>query len=363
MMSINKLNYAGARGTVRDHWMKMKGMKQWYTGILALFTLFSCFSVKTLAQNGVGDPQTNQENTSPNFEYDPDQANNPLHITYRAPDNTTAIQACAGERLIYRVEAQDKYDRKRQIGTTAWSQIPGVGPYQIKLYTSAGGTFDSATGPTSEVISGLASGNVNLYISSTWNGTAITVTAIIQDLAPNPVPAPDTGTTKDSDVTLHWTINPRSGGVPTRMYQVAPAVFNQWTPATAHYIYRMDPVPPHYQGQTVLESFGATLAVFTMADLEPGWKTAHPTLTTPNMVCQFLFDSGGNSSFVIDGSDQIYDQHGGFGDTIAFTAAAWASGIGYILPQTYSACNHNLGSYSIERRWQNGNITVRKTGP
>ena len=203
---------------------------------------------------------------------------------------------------------------------------------------------------------------MNLYISNTWNGTAISVTTLIQDLAPNPVPSPDIGTTKDSDLALYWTINKRSTA-PISMKQVFPTTFNQWIPDTALYYYQMTPVPPHYQGQTVLESFGATSAVFSMTDLDPIWRASHPTLTTPNQVCQYLFSSGSDGTFVIDANDEIKDQHGGFGPTDAFTATALSNGIGYTLPQTYSACTTSLGSYIIERHWQNGNITIRKTGP
>jgi len=326
-----------------------------------------------------------QQNTAPKianvtapWQYDPDSGTNPLAWMYESPDPSFgAIQACSGEPILVDMMATDRFDRKRLKGSTgAWTAIAGVGPYQIVLNTSADASFDSATGSTSKIVPGLKTGNILLYIHKNWPGQPITVTATLQDLAPNPVIAPDIGTTKDPNLVQTWTITKR-GIAPTGMHQILPKPpYNDWyvtfvselnmvTPA--YYTYQMDPVPPHYKGQSVLESFGASGAVFTMADLTPAFKSGHPSLVTPSQVSAFLFNSGDNSSFVIDADDTITDTHPGFGnnngDISMFTAAAQTSGIGYTLSQTYSACGTTIGSYVIERQYKNGITSVRKTGP
>ena len=75
-------------------------------------------------------------------------------------------------------------------------------------------------------------------------------------------------------------------------------------PAPALYTYEGTPhLPPpgtpSYENQTVLESFTATTALgFTMADLDPTWKAANPTLNTPDKVAAYLWDAGGNGTLV-----------------------------------------------------------------
>lgn len=42
------------------------------------------------------------------------------------------------------------------------------------------------------------------------------------------------------------------------------------------------PGRPCYQSQSVLETFSPIFAVFTMGDLTDAFKTANPSLTTPD---------------------------------------------------------------------------------
>jgi hypothetical protein len=296
--------------------------------------------------------------------YDPDQTDNPLKKTYAAPYDTVGdIQACAGEELLFNIEATDAADRRKPKNTEKWEAItPGAGPYRITLNTAAGALWDNKNGAGQKVVNSLTTGNLHLWIDKEWKGDkAITVTAKIEDLAPA-AKDPDSGSTADTAVMLTWNIVKR-GKAPTGMHQTDPADVNKPRDSPAVYTYRMDPVPPHYQGQTVLETFQPVTANFKMEDLTDDWKKANPTLTTPDQVAVFLYGTSNNGTFVIDGSDSISDQHGGFGDVSPFTAAAQKAGIGYTKPQTYSVCGTTIGTYSIKRLYTDGKVTITKTGP
>ena len=127
------------------------------------------------------------------------------------------------------------------------------------------------------------------------------------------------------------------------------------------------PGRPNYENQTVLESFANTRALgFTMADLRATWKTAHPTLNTPDKVANYLYGTSNNGTFVFNNRDRMSDQHGGFGTTSPFEAAALSrpAGVGYQKNQTYTCSTTAIGSALIERRYTTTRgIEVRKTGP
>ena len=312
-------------------------------------------------------PTPPPDNGAAGTEYDPGDG---ISVKYAAPVvGVGNIGVSPGETVIFRVNASDS-DRSRPVGGTTWTPFSGAGPYKITLTSSAGANF-----PGNSQFGSLLTGNVNLVVNPGWTGAnPITVTATIEDDA-SPAVAPNQGTTKDPNVVLTWTLVKRAGPAPTGMHQISPATFNQWRPAPAVYWYLMDPEinppgRPNYEGQSVLETFGAiTASGFTMTDILPSWRTDpnHPeraALTTPDKVAAFLWNSGGNSSFRINNQDQIGDQHDGFGDTSPFTVPGLAAGVGYILPQTYSCGGNAIGHYTIERNTTDGTtIQVRKSGP
>jgi hypothetical protein len=301
-------------------------------------------------------------------EYDP---GDPYNVRYSVPLVKNNIQASAGEKLIFGVQASDK-DRKRPIGTAAWTVIdPGTGPYEIEYQVDRDADFLTAgSGNKKHIDPTLQSRNIYLFIENSWRGRTITVTATIKDKA-LPATPPDIGTTKDADHTITWTIIGRANACPTGLKRVA-GPGQVWTPAPARYTYEAmpeinPPGRPNYENQTVLESFANTKANgFTMADLKAAWKAAHPTLNTPDKVANFLYGVSNNGTFVFNNRDRITDRHDGFGTTSPFEPVALnrASGVGYQKDQTYSCAGTSIGACLIERRYSTvSGIRVRKSEP
>jgi hypothetical protein len=304
----------------------------------------------------------------PGKEYDKETA---IVVTYSAPLVKNNIKVSPGETVLFNVRSTDK-DRQRCKTGGAWTDIdPGPGPYEIKWTITGEAEFDAAgSGKTTKTTTGLSSGNVTMVVKAAWDGTGnIAVEAKIVDNAPNPVAAPDIGTTKDDDSPINWTFIKRVR-CPESTEETAPGTpFNQWRASPASYSYIMNPdvAPagrPDYEKETILETFGNVTAVgFTMDDLTEAWKTANPMQNTPDKVAVFLWNSSNNGTFVVDANDKIHDRHGGFGDVSPFTDAAKARGFGYIKPQQYKCNGNTIGTYSIEREYKGGTIRIRKTGP
>lgn len=294
-----------------------------------------------------------------------------FNVAYSVPLAKNNIEASAGEEMIFGVNASDR-DRKK-IGAGAWANYDGTGPYQVKYDVVGDAEFDlKGSGLSSHTDNSLRSRNIRLFIKNTWTGNNdITVKATIKDLEASAV-APDTGSAKDPDKVITWIIKKRSSLVPTGLKRVrgAGAV---WSPAPSSYVYQGTPdviiprIGPHYENQTVLESFSNTEARgFTMSDLKDTWKTANPGLNTPNKVAVFLYGTSNNGTFVFNRNDQIGDRHSGFGQTSPFKATAFsdADGVGYIKTQEYSIGGVVIGTATIERRKTDANgIEVRKTEP
>ncbi|MDE3195421.1 MAG: hypothetical protein KGN84_03700, partial [Acidobacteriota bacterium] len=268
-------------------------------------------------------------------------------------------------------------DRKRRRGTANWTDFQGTGPYTVTLTITGGpASWDSkGSGTTVKTFNSLETGNVFLFADDMWpDGQTITVVAKAVDNAPNPAP-PDVGSTKDADFSLTWTIVKRTQ-CPTTMTTNANACNgcgppNVFRANPALYAYDMGPalppplIFPYYANQTILESFSAVSAYqFTLASLLPAFKMSNPTLTTPDAVANFLFGTGNNGTFVIDNQDRIYDQHGRPAlQTGVFTVDALNTGVGYVLPQTYSCGPNAVKSYTITTLYQGANITINKSGP
>lgn len=294
-----------------------------------------------------------------------------INITHAVP-LVRNIQASKGEQLIFGVVEANDSDRQRSTGAGTWIAYTGVGPYETKYTVSGDAEFDSVGSGTTEVVrNSLTSTNIYLFIENSWNGRQdMTVTATIKDKVPNPT-APDTGSAKDPDVTITWTIKKRRAPCPTGLRKVSGSGA-VWAAAPASYGYEATPDRPpvgrpDYEGQTILESFGTITALgFTMNDLTTAWKTAHPGLTTPDQVAASIWNAGENGTFAFDNQDQIYDQHSGFGAKSPFKASAFtdADGVGWRLPQTYSCAGTTIGTATIDRRYTTANgAEIRKTGP
>jgi hypothetical protein len=294
------------------------------------------------------------------------QPGDPIQMKTEIPWNA-ALQASAGERIIFNVEYTDK-DRRRH-GTGPWTDIPGgEGPFELRFVATNGRFDNAASGARRKTIAGLRSGNADLFIDAAWDGRSpVTVTLTVVDLAVAKS-APDNGTTKDPDYVHTWTISSRARAHPTSM-ACDSGNFGSDQPAPAVYQYIMNPEinppgRPSYQGQSVLESFHPITANFAMNDLTDVFRAAHPALTTPDQAARFMNPGSNNGTFVINGTDHIADRHGGFAlPTGSFKPAVLTSGIGFTLPQDYSCAGTVIGSYTIRRTYKGGNISVNKSGP
>ena len=309
------------------------------------------------------------------MEYDPDtpisdqpDAIHPFSVSIPLVQNN--IKVSPAEKVIFNEDLGDT-DQKRRHGTAAWTEFDGTGPYTVTLSISGAASWDTQDGGSkTKVINSLSTSNAYLYTDTNWpQNTTITVTSTARDLAA-PIPAPDLGTVLDPNFALTWTIVKRHQ-CPTSMATTTGAT-GVFRPVRADYTYTMGPpliplAPPFYQNETILESFGTVTAYsFTMADLTPAFKTANPLLTTPDMVAVFLWGgSGSNGTFVVDANDTITDGHGrpNFVNNNTFTAAAFARGVGYVLPQTYSCGPNAIQNYTITTLYTNGIPTVNKSGP
>jgi len=205
----------------------------------------------------------------------------------------------------------------------------------------------------------------------TLAGATITATAKVKDKA-LPAAPPDIGTTADTDHVITWTIIGRRNPCPTSLNQVA-GPGPGWVSEPAIFTYEgmpeiNPPGRPNYENQTILESFSNTRAngAFTMADLKPSWKAAHPTLNTPDKVAVYLYDVTSNGTFVFDNRDRISDQYRGFGDTTPYESAALGrpTGVGYTQDQTYSCASTSVGLVVLDARYTTTRgVEFRKTGP
>ncbi|MBK7174002.1 MAG: hypothetical protein IPH84_12375 [Bacteroidales bacterium] len=300
-----------------------------------------------------------------------------ITVDYSVPLVNSDIQASEGEKMIFGVEGADTDRRKGRTPSAggsptapAWTNIPGTGPYETRYQVSGDAEFNSSGSRLQQLVfSSLETRNTYLFIKGNWDKKRITVTATLKDKAPATA-APASGSTRDRDKVIRWTILPRKNPAPTGLKRVQ-GPGSAFSPAPVSYGYEATPpLPPRrpsYLNQTVLESFSNTRALFfTMADLRPEWKAAHASLDTPDKVAIHLYGTSNNGTFVFDHHDRIYDRHSGFGDTSPFTDAALArsSGIGYSKRQVYSCGGRSVGTALIERRINDASgIQVRKTGP
>ena len=297
----------------------------------------------------------------------------PAQDPANGPDSSS-VQVSAGEQVLFNVSASDK-DRKRVSPSGPWVESDGAGPYEIDFKITGDAEFDSVGSKiTSKQIASLKSRTVPLFIQSTWDSkTAITITATVKDNAPAVV-APDIGSVKDADKVYTWNFVARIKTCPTSLKKIDGPAASAWTKTAGQYSYLAmpdlgKPGRPDYQGQTVLEQFGAVSALgFSMSDLDPTWLTANPSLTTPDQVATFLWGSGLNGTFVFDIFDTITDMHSGFGfvPPFPFTVAAYqdADGVGYSIVQKYLCGGAVIATLTIDRRFTKSNVVeVRKSDP
>lgn len=236
-------------------------------------------------------------------------------------------QAAPGERIIFSAEYTD----------------PTPGNYQLE-YSTTGGHFDSATGPTSRTIAGLTSGNVNFYVPTPWDGTsAVQVVLKLKKIADSSIVQTvtwDFGLKKNYPTTMTQQENSDERNLPgIYHYDIGPAL------ATG--------TKPYYEHMTILERFGNwSLANIVPADIKEDYRTANG-LTTAAAVSQHFIGNytGSNGTFTVNAKDQIGDRHSGYPDLSNLVSKLVApKEIQVALPQTYEAKPGTaLGNYTITR--------------
>jgi len=310
---------------------------------------------------------------------------------YSVPLAKNNIQASPDEEVLFTILFSDAdYQRDASDPNSRWAHFVGKGPYSVSYKISGDAEFGSRGSGSKNFIDAnlmtlpgqplprIMSNNTRLFIKKTWNKkTVIKVTATISDLA-KPVVAPDTGTTKDADHTITWTIIGRKHPAPTKLVRTKGFSGAKWENVSyTKYNYQAssDPPPktrPYYKDQTILETFGAIKALgFTMNDLEDSWKTANPSLKTPDLVAREIFKVFSiNATFVLDKNDELSDQHGLSFNTAGlapFKAAAIAKGVGFMMPQTYACEGKVIGAAKIQWMFKGSKTRPqqlhRKIGP
>lgn len=223
-------------------------------------------------------------------------------------------------------------------------------------YTTTGGHFTSATGPTSRTIAGLASANVDFFVPTPWTGApAVQVVLIVRKISDNSVA--QTETWDFGLKTRYPTTMTQQEGTGERVmpaaysYDIGPAVAG----ATA----------PYYQHQTILERFGnQTLSNIVPADIDEPYRTAQGLNTAAAVSALFLpAGSGENGTFTVNANDRIFDQHDGFSDVSNLVSHLVApKEIHCALPQAYEAQPGTvLRSYVVTRiRKTDGTWRVKK---
>jgi hypothetical protein len=259
-----------------------------------------------------------------------DQPNGPVtdapSASYIVPFDRHPL-AAPGERIIFRSIFTD----------------PSPASYQLE-YSTTGGHFTSATGPTTRTIAGLVSGNVDFFVPTLWDGTSTVQVALkVKKTSDSSVVQTETW---DFGLKARYptTMTQREGTGERNMpgvytYDIGPAVI----PFAA----------PYYQHQTILERFGNwSLANVVPADINAAYRTAHSLNSAAAVSQHFLGNyAGNNGTFTVDANDQIADQHDGHPDLSNLVSnLATAKDIEVALPQTYEARPGTaLGNYTVTR--------------
>jgi hypothetical protein len=222
--------------------------------------------------------------------------------------------AAPGERIICRAEFT---------GGTA-------SEYEI-VYTTTGGHFTTATGPTTLTIQGLTSGNVNFFVPTPWNGTDA-VSVAMQLKKKSDGSAVQTETWNFGKKAYYpTTMTQREGtgevDLPGRYtYDIGPA--------------RSTGTAPFYQHQTILEWFDNwSISNITPEDIREAYRTTHGLTSTAAITTHFIGAyAGNNGTFTVNASDRVGDRHGGHPDVENLASnLTTPKDIEVALPQTYEA--------------------------
>jgi hypothetical protein len=285
-------------------------------------------------------PQSNTtdvESAGPPANQQTERVSDAPAATYIVPFDRSPMSA-PGERIIFSGEFTD----------------PTPTDYRLE-YTTAGGHFNSATGPTTVTIAGLISGNVNFFVPARWPRSALTVVLNVRQISTNTIVRTET-----------WTFAQKTR-YPTTMTQ-REGTGERAMPATYHY--DIGPAlrtgtAPFYEHQTILERFSNwRLANIVPADISGAYRTAHNLNNRAAISQHFLTPyAGSNGTFTVNADDRIADEHSNATDVSNLVAnLVTPKDIEVALPQTYEARPSTaLGRYTITRvRKTNGTWMVKK---
>jgi len=258
--------------------------------------------------------------------------------TYIVPFDHSPL-AAPGERIVCRAEFT---------GGTA-------GDYEI-VYTTTGGHFTTASGPTTLTIQGLTSGNVNFFVPTPWNGTdAVSMTMQLKKKSDGSAVQTET-----------WNFG-KKAYYPTAMTQ------QQGTGEVdlpGDYDYDIGPARPSgtrpfYQHQTILEWFDNwSISNIVPADITEAYRNAHGLTSAAAITTHFVGTYPGlNGTFTVDADDQVGDRHGGHPDVENLASnLTTPKDIEVALPQTYEAQPGTaLARFMVTRvRKTNGSWKVKK---
>jgi hypothetical protein len=224
------------------------------------------------------------------------------------------------------------------------------------VYSTVGGHFTTASGPTTRTIQGLSSGNVDFFVPSPWNGTdAVSVTMQLKKKADSSVVQTET-----------WNIG-KKVYYPTSMTQKE-TTGERNLPGV--YSYDIGPArssgsKPFYEHQTILERFeNWSIRNIAPTDIQEAYRTANGLTSAAAITSHFIGSyAGNNGTFTVDSNDQIFDQHGGHPNVDNLvTNLTTPKDIEIALPQIYEAQPSTaLGRYTITRvRKVDGSWKVKK---
>jgi hypothetical protein len=321
-----------------------------------------------------GQVSVNGQCTTPHRNWDPAPISSFSLNNYFAPDPLPAVTLVSpSELVLFNVQIDDQ-DTYTDVPSGQTGQALGEG--KLTFTISGGAYWRDPINPASQspvlVINQLQSGNQIMVVRSEWDGSPISVSCSVVDTAV-PVTAPDTGSKTDPQFAINWSFARRTGPCPLNIK--ASPLDGLFVPNGSTFSEQLGPGPgpsnptcmnrPCYQNQAILETFEPVTANFTMADLTPEFKNAHPALVTPDQVARSLWNPGNNSTFNPDSNDELHDNYQTFPLNIlnsnaggkVFTDTALAIGVGYSFAQTYSCANVQVAKYLINFRYKGTPVT------
>ena len=261
----------------------------------------------------------------------------PFHQVNSTTGAAIPLTSSMGERIIFNSSFGD----------------PNPGNFRLE-YTGLGGTFNTRSGPANLTLAaGLASGNRDFYISTTWRGQfVVSVQLLVRDLLTMAVATGPIGAGGAmAPLNFNWTFTYRAS-IPTKMAQVET---EGERPLGSVYSYNLSGPKgtEWYGGQTVLERFLEPTCNIELSDLKPAYKTANGITTKSDIVRHFWPGPTNNGTFTIDENNQFFDVHGGGMPPYATFAPA-------LLIQKPEIHLDKIQIYETQSRVMLGKYTIRR---